>query len=60
MAIKLYMDVHIPQAITEQLRRRNIDVLTAIEDGCAELPDYQLLETNKSSGTGAFYPRYPL
>ncbi len=54
------MDVHIPQAITEQLRRRNIDVLTAIEDGCAELPDYQLLETNKSSGTGAFYPRYPL
>ncbi|MBE7385579.1 MAG: DUF5615 family PIN-like protein [Leptolyngbya sp. SIO1E4] len=38
------MDVHIPQAITEQLRRRGIDVLTAIEDGSGELPDDQLLE----------------
>ena len=27
MAIALYMDVHIPQAITNQLRRRGIDVL---------------------------------
>ena len=29
MAISLYMDVHIPQAITDQLRRRGVDVLTA-------------------------------
>lgn len=29
MAIALYMDVHVPQAITYQLRRRGIDVLTA-------------------------------
>ncbi|MFN5857696.1 MAG: DUF5615 family PIN-like protein [Pseudanabaenaceae cyanobacterium] len=43
MAIALYMDVHIPQAITEQLRRRDIDVLTAIEDGSQKLPDDQLL-----------------
>ena len=42
--IQFYMDVHIPQAITEQLRRRGIDVLTAIEDGSGELPDDQLLE----------------
>ena len=35
MAILLYMDVHIPQAITDQLRRRGVDVLTAIEDDCA-------------------------
>jgi predicted nuclease of predicted toxin-antitoxin system len=44
MAISLYMDVHIPQAITDQLRRRGIDVLTAIEDAAQTLPDDQLLE----------------
>jgi hypothetical protein len=38
------MDVHVPRAITEQLRRRNIDVLTTEEDGANELPDFQLLE----------------
>ncbi len=43
MAIALYMDVHVPQAITEQLRRRGIDVLTAFEDRTTELPDDQLL-----------------
>lgn len=43
MSIALYMDVHVPQAITEQLRRRGIDVLTAFEDGTKELPDDQLL-----------------
>jgi hypothetical protein len=37
------MDVHVPQAITEQLRRRGIDVLTAFEDRTIELPDDQLL-----------------
>lgn len=44
MTIRLYMDVHVPQAITDQLRRRGIDVLTAIEDGADELPDDELLE----------------
>ncbi|MGA1622792.1 MAG: DUF5615 family PIN-like protein [Synechocystis sp.] len=43
MAVALYMDVHIPQAITEQLRRRGIDVMTAFEDNAQELPDDQLL-----------------
>ncbi|PZV00502.1 MAG: hypothetical protein DCF32_17450 [Leptolyngbya sp.] len=43
MAIALYMDVHIPQAITNQLRRRSIDVLTAFDDEAQELPDDQLL-----------------
>lgn len=32
MPVPLYMDGHVPQAITEQLRRRGIDVLTATED----------------------------
>ncbi len=44
MAIALYMDVHIPQAITDQLRRRGVNVLTAVEDDSTELPDDQLLE----------------
>jgi hypothetical protein len=38
------MDVHVPQAITEQLRHRGVDVLTAIEDNSATLADDQLLE----------------
>jgi Domain of unknown function (DUF5615) len=44
MAIQLYMDVHVPQSITVQLRRRNVDVLTAQEDDTIEFPDEQLLE----------------
>ena len=43
MAIALYMDVHVPQAITNQLRRRGIDVLTAFDDETQELPDSELL-----------------
>ena len=37
------MDVHIPQAITDQLRRRGVDVLTAFDDEAQKLPDAQLL-----------------
>lgn len=44
MAVKLYMDVHVPQVITDQLRRRGVDVLTAIEDDSNELSDSELLE----------------
>lgn len=44
MAIALYMDVHVPQAITDQLRRRGIDVLTAFDDETQEIPDDRLLE----------------
>ena len=44
MAISLYMDVHIPRAITEGLRLREVDVLTAQEDNSATLPDPELLD----------------
>ncbi|MEA5512777.1 DUF5615 family PIN-like protein [Nodularia sp. UHCC 0506] len=44
MPISLYMDVHVPEAITSQLRRRGIDVLTALDDDTQELPDDKLLE----------------
>ncbi|NCJ06226.1 hypothetical protein GS597_06780 [Synechococcales cyanobacterium C] len=44
MAIALYMDVHIPQAISDQLRRCGVDVLTAIDDETNQLSDDRLLE----------------
>ena len=39
MSVRLYMDVHIPAAITEGLRLRGVDVLTAQEDGGRRLSD---------------------
>jgi hypothetical protein len=50
MAASLYMDVHVPQAVTEQLLRRAIDVLTAIEDNAAEWPDEHLLLRSTTLG----------
>ena len=44
MPVSLYMDVHVPQAITDQLRRRGVIAVTAIEDGHAEVDDAVLLE----------------
>ncbi len=38
------MDVHVPRAVTTALRLRMIDVLTAQEDGTAQLDDGRLLE----------------
>jgi hypothetical protein len=32
MSVALYMDVHVHAAVTEQLRRRGVDVLTAQDD----------------------------
>ncbi|MCL5062291.1 MAG: DUF5615 family PIN-like protein [Nitrospirae bacterium] len=44
MAIKLYMDAHIPKAITNGLRLRGVDVLTAQEDNSDKLSDSELLD----------------
>ncbi|NUQ64754.1 MAG: DUF5615 family PIN-like protein [Pirellulales bacterium] len=44
MSVALYMDVHVPQALVEQLRRRQVDVRTTIEDGARTLPDDTVLE----------------
>jgi len=44
MAIALYMDHHVPRAITVGLRLRGVDVLTAYEDGTSELDDPALLD----------------
>jgi len=43
MPLRFYMDVHVPYPITEQLRRRGIQVLTAQEDGREEAIDELLL-----------------
>ena len=44
MPLALYMDVHVPRAITNGLRRRGVEVITAQEDGSAELDDPPLLD----------------
>lgn len=44
MAIALYMDVHVPGPITQQLRIQAIDVLTAQEDDRDTATDDQLLQ----------------
>jgi predicted nuclease of predicted toxin-antitoxin system len=44
MALALYMDQHVPKAITVSLRLRGIDVVTAYDDGAAELQDPELLD----------------
>jgi Domain of unknown function (DUF5615) len=54
MTIALYMDVHIPQSMTIQLRRRNIDIITAQEDNTIELSDDQLLERSTELGRVVF------
>jgi len=42
--MRLFRDHHVPTAITAELRRRGIDVLTAQEDGSDQLDDDLLLE----------------
>jgi hypothetical protein len=44
VSVKLYMDVHVRRAITSGLRLRDVDVLTAQEDGAARLDDPALLD----------------
>ena len=43
MALALYMDHHVPRQITQGLRLRGVDVVTAYEDNAQELDDAALL-----------------
>jgi hypothetical protein len=54
MAVMLYMDVHVPQPITDQLRRRGVDVLTVIEDANAGTDDDELLDRARALGRVIF------
>ena len=44
MPIALYMDEHVPRAITNGLRMRSVDVITAQEDGRGGVDDHTLLD----------------
>ena len=50
MPVPLYLDVHVPLAIAEQLRRRGVDVAHAVEQGADHLEDEELLELAKRQG----------
>ncbi len=44
MAIRLYMDHNVPRAITNGLRLKGIDLITAYEDGSSQLDGSELLD----------------
>jgi hypothetical protein len=44
MSVALYMDEHVPEAITDQLRKRGVDVITVQEDGLAGKSDSMVLD----------------
>jgi len=44
MAVGLYMDHHVPRAVAHGLRLREVDVLTAYEDGKSTAQDPALLD----------------
>jgi hypothetical protein len=54
MPLGLYMDVHIPKAITNGLRLRGVDVLTAQEDNTITLSDADLLTRATELGRPLF------
>lgn len=54
MPVPLYMDVHVPSAITGQLRRRGVDALTAQEDGMDGATDDEILLRAEGLGRVVF------
>jgi len=54
VSVLLYMDHHVPSAVTGGLRRRGVDVLTAYEDGMARADDAAVLERATALGRAVF------
>jgi hypothetical protein len=54
MPLKLYMDHHVPRAITLGLRLRQVDVITAYEDQTHEIADADLLDRATALGRVLF------
>jgi hypothetical protein len=54
MAVGIYMDHHVPRAVTLGLRLRNIDVLTAFEDSASRFTDSDLLDRATALGRVLF------
>ena len=52
--LKLYMDHHVQRAITQGLRARGVDVITAYEDGHDLVPDSVLLDRASALGRVLF------
>ena len=52
--VRLYMDVHVPDAITQGLRARGVDVRTSQEDSTRRLPDPELLDRATALGRVLF------
>ena len=52
--IALYMDHHVPRAITEGLRLRGVDVITAHENGSDHMNDSELLDRAAKLGRVLF------
>jgi hypothetical protein len=50
MSLALYIDHHIPRAITAGLRLRRVDCTTALEDSAAEMNDPDLLDRATALG----------
>ena len=57
MTVSLYMDHHVPKAITVGLRLRGVDVITAYEDGTDQFGNDLLLERAHSVKRLYFYAR---
>jgi Domain of unknown function (DUF5615) len=54
VSVQLYMDVHVPDAITVGLRLRRVDVLTAQAGGARRLSDALLLDRATALGRVLF------
>jgi len=54
LSVPLYLDHHVHAAITEGLRRRGVDVITAHEDGAAEFEDEKPLQRATQLGRMLF------
>ncbi len=50
MSVGLYMDEHVPRVITEGLRLKGVDVLTAQEDSRRRVSDAELLDRATALG----------
>ncbi|MCP3957279.1 MAG: hypothetical protein GY719_05450 [bacterium] len=54
MAIRYFMDHHVRRAVSDGLRSRDVDVLTAFEDDSHRLPDSELLDRATELGRVLF------
>ena len=50
MSLRFYMDVHVPRAITAELRLRGVNVMTAQEDGAGQCKDPILFDRAAAQG----------